>query len=86
MVPQPTSTQRVRLLSWVELEDEDGKAQVYRLVGADETDAKSRWISWKSPVGRGLLGKAVDDEVAVNTPGGTAEYVVLGIYNVPPAT
>ena len=84
VTPQPTNTDRVRLLSWVELEDEAGENQVYRLVGADETDARSGWISWRSPVGRALLGKAVDDDVTVNTPGGVAEYVVLGIYNESP--
>ena len=85
VVPQPTSTERARLLSWVEVEDESGTTQTYRLVGADETDAKSRWISWKSPVGRALLGKAMDDEIIVQTPGGRVEYVIAGIYNAPPS-
>ena len=85
VVPQSKSTDRVRLLSWVSLEDSEGETQVFRVVGADETDAKARWISWRSPVGRALLGKAVDDELVVQTPGGQTEYVVLEIYPQDPA-
>ena len=68
VVHQPVTTERARLLSWVEVEDEDGETQVFRVVGADETDAKMKWISWQSPVGRALLGKGLDDEVHINTP------------------
>ncbi len=79
-VEPPTATDKVRFLSWVRVEDADsGDARDFRIVGADETDAKGGWISWKSPVGRALLGKAVDDDVAVETPGGRREYVVLDI-------
>ncbi len=81
VVPQPKNTDRARLLSWVHVEDEDGTSTVFRVVGADETDAKRNWISWKSPVGRSLLGKAVDDEVKIKTPGGAVVYLVVEITN-----
>ena len=84
VVPQPRETDRIRLLSWIEVEDAEGTSHIFRVVGADETDAKQRWISWRSPVGRALLGKAVDDEVVVETPGGRMEYVVLEIYSSAP--
>ncbi len=85
VVPQPKTNERVRLLSWVEVEDADGEVRVYRVVGADETDAPKGWISWRSPVGRALLGKAVDDDVVVQTPGGSSEYVILEIHVSDPA-
>ena len=50
--------------------DEDGKEQVYQIVGQDEFDVKSGKISWKSPVGSALLGKKVGDEVRIRKPGG----------------
>ena len=79
VVAQPRDASRARLLSWVRVEDEDGEERVFRVVGADETDAKRGWISWRSPVGRALLGKAVDEEFTVTTPRGTVEYAVTEI-------
>ncbi|MGY6630761.1 MAG: transcription elongation factor GreB [Wenzhouxiangella sp.] len=63
----------------VQLEDADGVEHGYRIVGADETDAERGWISVDSPVARALLGKSVDDEVAVPTPSGVRELTVLSI-------
>ena len=83
VVPQPKGNDKARLLSWVHVEDADGDVKVFRVVGADETDAKQNWISWKSPVGRSLLGKSVDDEVSIKTPGGTVVYLVVDITNCP---
>ena len=85
VVPQPKNTDRARLLSWISLEDEAGEVRVFRVVGADETDAKLGWISWQSPVGRAVLGRAIDDEVSIQTPGGGLEYVIVGIHNESPA-
>ena len=83
IVDPPRTTDRVQLLSYVEVENPDGDVRVFRIVGADETDAKAGWISWRSPVGRALIGKAVDDDVVVDTPGGRREYVVLDIARRP---
>ncbi len=83
VVSAPPTDERVVFLSWVEVEDGDGEVKRYRIVGADETDAKAGWISYKSPVGRALLGKEPDDEVVVNTPGGRVELTILGISRTP---
>ena len=40
---------------------------------------KNGAISFLSPVGNALLGKEVDDEVKVKTPGGIREYEVVSI-------
>ncbi len=84
IVPQPRDAGRARLLSWIRVEDDEGDERVFRVVGADETDAKRGWISWRSPVGRALLGKAVDEEFKVDTPRGTVEYVVTEILREAP--
>ena len=84
VVPQTKDTQKVRFLAWIEVEDAEGETRIFRIVGADETDAKAGWISWKSPVGRALLGKALDDEVTVMTPGGTVEYTIVEIHVADP--
>jgi transcription elongation factor GreB len=84
VVPQTKDTEKVRFLAWVEVEDGEGESRVFRIVGADETDAKAGWISWKSPVGRALLGETLDAEVTVQTPGGIVDYTIVEIYTAAP--
>jgi len=75
----PDDRERVFFGAWVTLEDEDGGALRYRVVGPDESDATERRISMESPMGRALLGKRLDDEVVVRRPKGDAVFVVVGI-------
>jgi transcription elongation factor GreB len=63
----------------VTLEDEAGAARVYRIVGADETDAARGFISVDSPMARALLGKPVEKRVRVDLPEGAAEFFILDI-------
>ncbi|RZW13315.1 MAG: transcription elongation factor GreB, partial [Desulfobulbaceae bacterium] len=64
----PDDTSKVFFGAIVELEDEDGETVIYRLLGADEIDPKTGTISIDSPMGKALLGKKVDSEIALNTP------------------
>ena len=57
----------------------NGGEVTYQIVGPDESDIPSGKISIVSPLGKALLGKEVDDEVLVQTPGGTKSYTVLKI-------
>ncbi|GGD07560.1 transcription elongation factor GreA [Halopseudomonas salina] len=52
---------------------------VYQIVGDDEADIKIGKISVSSPIARALIGKEVDDVVAVKTPGGVVEYEILEV-------
>ena len=70
----------------VVLEDDDGHEHAWRIVGPDETDAKTGAISIDSPLARALLRRRAGDEVAVELPGGVREYVVLAIAYVGEAT
>jgi transcription elongation factor GreB len=47
----------------VEVCDEAGDIHSYRIVGPDETDAKTSAISMDSPLAKALLAKRIDDEV-----------------------
>jgi len=49
----------------VELCDDADETRTYRIVGPDETDAKTSAISMDSPVAKALLGKRVGDEVVI---------------------
>jgi len=64
----------------VKLEDIDtGNTVTYQLVGPDESEPERGLISVVSPLGRALLGKRIDDEARVQTPGGIREFVVVEI-------
>jgi transcription elongation factor GreA len=58
----------------------DTDAEVtYQIVGDDEADIKQNRISVNSPIARGLIGKTVDSEVEIKTPGGTVEYEIIAV-------
>lgn len=64
----------------VELEDQESDEIVrYRIVGVDEADVNAGKISYNSPIGRALIGKSVEDEVAVETPGGRRSFVIVDV-------
>lgn len=51
----------------------------YRIVGEDEANIKENLISVSSPIARGLIGKNLDDEVSIATPGGNTEYEITAV-------
>src|ERR1700742_3760986 len=75
----PSDPNRVFFGAWVSLESEDGEESRYRIVGPDEFDLAPDYISMDSPLGRALLRKALDDEIAVELPGGTRKFVIVAI-------
>jgi transcription elongation factor GreB len=77
--PQPTDTGAIFFGARFEVEDEDGKTHVYRIVGPDETDAPKGWISIDSPLARSALKKRVDDEFETDLPGGRKRFVVVSV-------
>jgi transcription elongation factor GreA len=54
----------------------------YRIVGDDEANIKQNLISVNSPIARGLIGKMLDDEIAIETPGGTMEYEIIDVQYI----
>jgi transcription elongation factor GreB len=80
---EPPDDGRVYFGSWVTIEDEDGSAQTYRVVGPDDIDAAKKWISMDSPVGRSLLSREVGDEVTVQRPKGQVTAEIIGVRNTP---
>ncbi|XYI03090.1 transcription elongation factor GreB [Sorangium sp. So ce1128] len=63
----------------VEIEDEDGARHTYQIVGEDEIDSGAGRISWRSPVGRSLLGKRAGDVITVRRPAGEAEMEIISV-------
>ncbi|RHW76410.1 transcription elongation factor GreB [Colwellia sp. RSH04] len=82
--PDKQQEGRVFFGAWVTLVNEDDKEVIYRLVGPDEWDVKRGEISIDSPMARALLGKAIDDEVVVQTPEGERVFDIIAInYQLP---
>ncbi len=75
----PADRERIFFGAEVELEEESGEVTRLRIVGADEFDPGRNWISVDSPMARALLGKALDQEVTVQTPAGRRSFLVVEI-------
>jgi transcription elongation factor GreA len=74
------SKEKVGFASFVTLENLNNGGEVtYQIVGPDESDISSGKISITSPLGKSLIGKGVDEEVEVKTPGGVKRYSILKI-------
>jgi transcription elongation factor GreA len=56
-----------------------GDEETYTIVGSTEVDPGNGRISFKSPIGRALMGRRVKDQVDVQTPGGIIEYEIITI-------
>ncbi len=62
---------------WVTIEDEDGKRSTYRLVGEDELNLDAGEISWKSPLGRAVIGKKIGAIATVQKPAGPVDVEIV---------
>ncbi|MEQ1440308.1 transcription elongation factor GreB [Fontimonas sp. SYSU GA230001] len=82
---RPRDDSRVYFGAWVEVADPDDRRHRYRIVGADEADARAGLISVDSPVARALLGRAAGDVVRVLLPAGPTELEIVGVSYEPPA-
>jgi len=70
---------RVYFGAWVQIEGSAGALRWHRIVGPDEFDMDLSYVSMDSPLGRSLMGKALDDEITVELPGGAATFTVAAI-------
>ena len=66
--------------STVSLQNLDTKEEIeYKIVGKDEADLKKKLIYYKSPIGKGLIGKNIKDLVEVQTPAGVKNFEVKDV-------
>lgn len=79
-VTQLSNTGKIIFGSTVTLVNVDNDEEVtYRIVGDDEANIKEGLISVNSPIARGLIGKEVDDNVTITTPGGNVEFDIIQV-------
>jgi transcription elongation factor GreB len=74
---------RIFFGAWVQLENDAGDLRWYRIVGPDEFDMASDYVSMDSPLGKTLLGKRLDDELTVDLPAGAQTFTVIAIRYSP---
>lgn len=73
-------TSKVLVLSTVKLLNKMNKQNMtFTLVAESEADLKTGKISVNSPIGKGLLGKAVGDVAEIQVPNGVLQLEVLEI-------
>ncbi len=56
-----------------------GKEIYYHIVGKEEADLKQKLIYYKSPIGKGLIGKNKKDLVEIITPSGVKNFEIIDV-------
>tara|TARA_Y100000590_G_scaffold152750_1_gene175386 strand:+ start:236 stop:712 length:477 start_codon:yes stop_codon:yes gene_type:complete len=51
----------------------------YKIVGKDEADLKHKLLFFKSPIGKGIIGKNKGDLVEINTPAGIKNFEIIDV-------
>jgi transcription elongation factor GreA len=73
------SNGKVRLGSAVKLENGNGKAEQFQIVGTIEADPLNGKISDESPIGQALMGKEKDDTVEIKLGKQVTKYKVVEV-------
>jgi len=63
----------------VKILDENGKPQLFGIVGDDEADVAAGKISWASPLAKAMIGARVGDTVKWHRPAGDIEVEIAEI-------
>ena len=66
--------------STVFLQNLDNNEKIdYKIVGKDEADLKQKLLFFKSPIGKGLIGKNKGDLIEVSTPAGIKNFEIIDV-------
>ena len=77
--PEKVESEKIQFGATIKLEDEERNIKIFSIVGTDEIDTQRGLISWKSPIGKGLIGKKEGDDVVIRTPKGNSDYMILEV-------
>ena len=58
---------------------DDDVSMTYKIVGIDESNVEKGYISFTSPIAKGLIGKTKGDIILIKTPGGEKNYEITKI-------
>lgn len=59
--------------------ENDKESRTYTIVGSEEANIQDHKLSYLSPLGEALMGKAKGDDFTFETPGGKQKYTVLKV-------
>jgi len=76
---KPSNLEQIFFSATVTVENDAGDEVIYRIVGPDEIDHQSHYISMDSPVAKALFKKTLDDEITVKTPTGEHRFIICMI-------
>ena len=79
--PEMVDLSQVSFGSVVQVERDGSSVAKYAIVGEGETEFFEFGVSWKSPVGKALLGKKTGDFLEIEIPKG---WVELEVQNISP--
>ena len=57
----------------------NNEKNIYKIVGKDEADMTKNYIYFRSPIGKGLIGKKKKDLVTVITPSGEKNFEIMEV-------
>jgi transcription elongation GreA/GreB family factor len=77
--PDGKPVDRVHFGATVEVRDEAGHVETYRIVGEDEADGAQGRISWVSPLAEALLNAELGEEVVWRRPAGRKRLEIIAI-------
>ena len=74
---------KVIFSSTVYLQNLDTNEKIdYKLVGKDEADLEQKLLFFKSPIGKGLIGKNKGDLIEVSTPAGVKNFEIIDVQYI----
>ena len=74
------NNEKVIFGSTITVKDLDKEKKIkYKLVGKDEADISKNLIYFKSPIGKGLIGKNKSDFLNIKTPSGERNLEILEV-------
>ena len=76
----PQEPHKIFFSAWVVLENSGGEREIYRIVGADEFEMDTRYISLDAPLAKALLKKSVGDEVQLQLVEKHLQYRILEVH------
>lgn len=79
IIETPTETDVVQMGHTVTVQMEGGKEVTWKILGPNEANPEKGIISYVSPIGAALLGKAVGDVAEVELPAGNMIYTIIKI-------
>lgn len=77
--PTEQATDVILFGAIVGVEDEDGEAYQFKIVGEDEADINNNKVSWVSPLAKALIGNKIGDSVIWKRPAGNTELEITEI-------